>query len=383
MGRLSISHLNCNRSVNNSLFIQTYISDNLEDIHLISLNEPNISSRKIKGLEVCQCIFTDDSKPRAAVAVRGKDNKVTILPLLHLSDKDCVVIQVILSEGVKFYFISSYFCPGESRESFIISLNKLSGIIKTLRENNNMPVVLCSDTNSRSYEWGEPRDAKFDTFRGREFREFMIDNDLIFNRGFSEPTFTNSTGGTSYIDIIATTNDSIFTGSRCMLYGEPPSDHRFLILTLDENYENQDRLSLEKYKYKRFKFKVANSEDIWKEFCVNLTNNLKIIKNVNFERINNRRQADRAVYKLQYLLTATCTQTFKKVSTSVGGKEYYPVRYAKEALSKLRKIRSRWRKYSALKKHNLAALFKSGYVGFLKRFKAHYNKTLNENFRVL
>lgn len=174
---LLISHLNCGNSELGTGYLKDYQSAYEGDVHVISLNEPHIDRRNrvkdLKNFQVYNC--KTDGKPGAAIAIKGN---VSFLPAMQLCSADCMVGQVILPNGIKFYIISIYMRPQQS-VAIQDSLETLQKVLDALGHCRNMPVVICSDTNCRSHRFGESSDKTITDNRGELLYDFMIDNSIL------------------------------------------------------------------------------------------------------------------------------------------------------------------------------------------------------------
>lgn len=161
MFNLSLSHINMMHSSMGASFLDQFTSESNstnKQSFIVSLNEPPMRKDKITYMSNFSLYYkqTGSNKPRAAIATRGKGFKVLFLE--KISDSDVAVAQIILDNGIKFYFISLYLPPNGvdfNNDDLFYRLNYLSSFIFGELNRYDIPIVLCSDTNSRCVELGE------------------------------------------------------------------------------------------------------------------------------------------------------------------------------------------------------------------------------------
>ena len=104
----------------------------------------------------------------------------------------------------------------------------------------DLPVISCSDSNSHHYYWGSPP-HKTDK-RGEILLEYFDANDLMLNNIGKRPTFVNSSGHQTHIDLTVS-NDSAFDLITDWRVSDDysSSDHRYIKFNITVNNTKQPK----------------------------------------------------------------------------------------------------------------------------------------------
>lgn len=371
---INISHLNMQRSCKGADFLVGYCEQfSKETVFLTSLNEPPLSNngKKINGMETFELYFIEP-KPRAAIAVRGRN--VEVLFLKHLSSSDFAVIQVKVKDMIPFYMVSMYFQCDHDLE---IDLSFLESKILS-QINPNEPLVLCTDSNCRSPLWGDTN-GTYSHVRGNTLFEFFSEQNLIIKNSFSEATFASDDGKrSSVIDLIITNSHTMFELSSCVLNDQPsPVDHSHLILT-DVNLLNGDNLpncSLNSC------VRYNTRAETWDQFSNSLNKFKYLLDECNKMNLATKRGLDRAIHKLQKYIQKACDDSLPRVSRSKGRKDpYNDTKKSLEILEQANFLQKKWHQLSNVNTL-LANDYRIKYFDTLKQYHNERKSFLNKNFR--
>ena len=135
--------------------------------------------------------YKDEAMPKVAIYIRRNIN-TTILP--QASNSHCITCVVHL-ENAQNIVLSSGYCPPPDISS-LLRTDSLFSNLSTLQIQN---LLLCGDFNSHSSLWSNK--SKNDK-KGDELEILFYQNDLtVLNDVESPPTFENTRGGVSWIDL--------------------------------------------------------------------------------------------------------------------------------------------------------------------------------------
>ena len=133
-------------------------------------------------------------KPRAAILVhKGLEKQCNELTQFTTPDQIAIEIK---HENQTFIIASTYMDI-----TLDIPPAQTSPLIQYAQK-RNIPLITCSDTNSRHTLWGD----KICNSRGEQLLDFLNGVDLTWANKGSTPTFANSRGQESLIDITITNN---------------------------------------------------------------------------------------------------------------------------------------------------------------------------------
>ena len=168
--------------------------------------------------------YKEDAIPKTAIYIR-RSIKTTYMP--HVSNSHCVTCVVHL-DNAKNIVISTAYCPPPD----ISPLIRIDSLFKNLSSIQIQNLILCGDFNSHSSLWSNC--SKNDS-KGDELEMVFLQNDLtVLNDVDSPPTFANTRGGVSWIDISVAGNklsDSI--SSWQVSNTETLSFHKIITFTLE------------------------------------------------------------------------------------------------------------------------------------------------------
>ena len=136
-----------------------------------------------------------DVRPRAAIAIHNQLlDKGWELTQFTTSDQVAIKLRV---DGVETVIVSSYM---DGRPGMAAPPKDLTRVVEYAKHNGLLPIIIGSDTNCHHYVWGNPTNDR----RGDDLLDYMDCNGLSWaNRG-TTPTFVNSRGQSSIIDLTIT-----------------------------------------------------------------------------------------------------------------------------------------------------------------------------------
>lgn len=161
-----------------------------EGIDVAFIQEPYIVYNRMVGIPNRYRVFTSSvGKRRTATVVTN--NHIDALLVQEATDKDSVVVELIILDNLKFYTVNMYMDITENID------NGIQKISHTLQLANRSSILITMDSNSRSRTWYD----KLTNKRGKTLEEFIISNQLIIlNKGSEMKTFQRSRGS-SNIDL--------------------------------------------------------------------------------------------------------------------------------------------------------------------------------------
>lgn len=243
-----------------------------------------------------QSCYIPGKECRTAVLFKGP-GKFVVIFRKDISDHNCVITIVRLPGKTSFYFISLYLACSSS-SALQDQLDRLDNCLSLL--DNSLPIIICSDTNCRSAQWGDNY-GKFSMDRANRLTEFLTNNDLFIRNCFREAPFSNNSGtARSVIDMIITNDSPLVSNSKCYINTlESPTDHQHLLLTNldDSSYNSNENCNI------NTSIKYNNVTDDWTSFNDALTANLHILSG-NLNSICDHTSANRAVNKIAQIFKA-------------------------------------------------------------------------------
>lgn len=154
-----------------AVFIKNYCEISRDKIYLVSINEPTLKAGKLSDLEGFQSCYIPGKECRAAILFKGP-GKFDVIFRKDISDHNCVVTIVRIPGKTSFYFISLYLACSTS--TFLQDqLDRLDNCLSLL--DNSLPIVIFSDTNCRSAQWGD-NFGRFSMDRANRLTEFFFSN---------------------------------------------------------------------------------------------------------------------------------------------------------------------------------------------------------------
>ena len=197
--------------------LSSYLLDHNITSFICLLQEPYVFKGRVAGMPSSSIVFsvpgTKDNPTRAAIWA-SPDLNIVFNP--ELSDPDTATVTWVDANGV-LRQICSVYCD--------ILKDSINDTLKDAVSNANhlsRPNIIGLDTNAHSGLWGSEDENQ----RGREFEDFILQNDLLVANEGSEPTYHCATGK-SVIDVTLA-NDLSFPGIRNwrILDEDFASDHK-------------------------------------------------------------------------------------------------------------------------------------------------------------
>jgi len=160
-----------------------------------------------------------ESRPRAAIAIHNKLLEKG-WELTQFTTPDLIAMKLRLNKGD--IVVAS--CYMDGKPNMAIPPADLSPVVNYARK-HNLPLIVGSDTNAHHFAWGN----KYCDKRGDELLDYMYGNNLTWSNKGSTPTFVNSRGHNSIIDLTITNNKGcdLVRDWRVGL-DESSSDHRYI-----------------------------------------------------------------------------------------------------------------------------------------------------------
>ena len=157
------------------------------------------------------------TKPRAAIILHKQlANKCWELAQFTTTDQVAVKLKI---KGLEVILFSTYMCA--KNESPPPDVEK---VIKYTQK-HKLPLIMGTDSNSHHYLWGDKNTDK----RGEDLLDFLDTHNLGWENRGSTPTFVNTRGHNSIIDLTITNNSGSKLIKNWKISGEESnSDHRHL-----------------------------------------------------------------------------------------------------------------------------------------------------------
>ena len=211
------------------------------------------------------------SKTRAAILVH-KTLENNCWELQQFTTPDQITLKIRLDSRV--YLITSSYMDITKQ----IPPPDLTAVVN-YADKHKLPLIVGSDTNARHKLWGNGECNN----RGEELLNYISSNDLSWANKGTTPTFINSRGHNSIIDLTITNNLGCDEISGWNVSNSPSnSDHQYIMFDIQS-----------KTKSKPKQFRLTKNTD-WELFHEHLTENL----NTELTDINTTQDLDRACAKL-------------------------------------------------------------------------------------
>lgn len=169
-----------------------------EGVDIVAVQEPYVVAGRVRGFGLRTTLVhgRDDAGLGIGAAIVVLNPVVGVVLIDGLSDRNCVVAEVLCPGMGSFYLYSMYCRFYEPVDGY---LDRLRYISRGLRGHR---LVFCLDSNSKSVSWGN----SFTDDRGRAMEEQVEESALVlFNDVRQGPTFESyrglREGGSSYIDL--------------------------------------------------------------------------------------------------------------------------------------------------------------------------------------
>jgi ribonuclease HI len=220
-----------------------------------------------------------DKKPRAAIAIHNRLLEKG-WELTQFTTPDLVAMKLRLDKG-EIVVVSCYM---DGRPEMAVPPNDLRPVVDFART-NNLPLVIGSDTNAHHFAWGN----RYSDSRGDDLLEYMDGNNLSWSNRGTTPTFVNSRGHNSIIDLTIT-NDK---GSDLVCnwkvgLDESSSDHRYIRFNIGTEQTTKKKIRLTK-----------NTD--WGKLDEILTHSEKL-RNLTHRNLETRKDLDKAATELNNIL---------------------------------------------------------------------------------
>lgn len=311
MDKLNLFHLNVRKSHTPCKSIRQDLS-NFRNV-ILGLNEPRFSlkTQNITDMDIFDkvfCFTKQGVRSRAALCMKGDKLNGTLLS--QFSCPDICTVDVNYN-GNHLIIISAYLPPDENYNSRLDLLNETTQKLRNL----NKPVIVITDSNSRSTMWNDILTNE----RGKLFEDFILNNELLICNDNDVNTFV-STQGSSTIDLVLCNvramelNPFVYVDQQY----DSLSDHKRINIELNfgtnELNEFCQILTENPYFARTFAGKTSTrkfviKENLWPIFDENLKKFNYILDSTNFN-VDNEVDADYALDKLNDFLDKVCYCTF-------------------------------------------------------------------------
>lgn len=167
-------------------------------VDLLAVQEPHTVAGRVCGFGLRTVLVhgRDEGGLGIGAAIVVLNPVVGVMLIDGLSDRNCVVVEVLCPGMESFYLCSMYCKFSDPLDGY---LDRLRTISRGLRGHR---LVFCMDSNAKSVAWGN----SFTDDRGRDLEEQLEESALVvLNDVRQGPTFESyrglREGGSSYIDL--------------------------------------------------------------------------------------------------------------------------------------------------------------------------------------
>ena len=223
-----------------------------------------------------------DDRPRAAIVIHNQLlDRGWELPQFTTSDQVAIKLKL---DGGEIVVVSSYM---DGKPGMAAPPGELIPVVEYAKQ-HNLPIIIGSDTNCHHFVWGDNTTDQ----RGNDLLDYMDRNGLMWSNRGTVPTFVNSRGQSSIIDLTMTNEkgDDLVRNWRVGL-DESNSDHRYIrfsIATKQPKETKQIRLT-----------KNTNWDEL--DEILEHSQDLRQLNRIN---INNTTELDQAANELNSILTS-------------------------------------------------------------------------------
>ena len=231
-----------------------------------------------------------DIRPRAAILVhKNLADRCWELPQFTTHDQVAIRIK---HDHKELVMVSTYMDGNKP-----VPPKELTLIVDYAKR-HRLPLVIGSDTNSHHVQWGN----KGSNSRGENLLDFLDSHELQWTNKGSSPTFLNSRGQNSIIDLTITNEDGKNLVQNWHVSSKhSDSDHRYIFYDIASQTKTQPK-----------QIRLARNTD-WNIFNENLANN-QILEELNREEIQDGQDLDKATENLNQILVqafeAACPITY-------------------------------------------------------------------------
>ena len=178
-----------------------------------------------------------DKRPRAAIAIHNRLLEKG-WELTQFTTPDLVAMKLRLDRG-EIVVVSCYM---DGRPEMAVPPSDLRPVVD-FAKHNNLPLVIGSDTNAHHFTWGN----RYSDSRGEDLLEYMHGNNLSWSNRGTTPTFVNSRGHNSIIDLTITNDkgSDIVCNWKVGL-DESSSDHRYIRFNIATEQTTKKKIRLTK-----------------------------------------------------------------------------------------------------------------------------------------
>ena len=178
-----------------------------------------------------------DTKPRAAIAIHNKLLEKG-WELTQFTTPDLVAMKLRLTKG-EIVVVSCYM---DGKPGMAVPPVDMGPVVDYARQ-HGLPLVIGSDTNAHHFAWGN----RYNDNRGEDLLEYMHGNNLAWANKGSTPTFVNSRGHNSIIDLTITNNKgSDLVCNWRVGMDESNSDHRYIRFSIAAEQDPKRKVRLTK-----------------------------------------------------------------------------------------------------------------------------------------
>ena len=206
-------------------------------------------------------IFAGKTSPRAAIAIT---RRINAWELNEYTDGDMVTVSVKL-DGKEWIVCSLYL------DIKMYAEKELFSKLITHANNNSIPLIVGSDSNSHSTAWGSDTENE----RGRILEDLLNRNNLFVINDGDIPTFVTSRAK-SVIDITIINEPALSTNTtikewRVDTEKNSMSDHRYIRYTVGsyapekESYRNYKRMNWESFEKALSRNEIPDNHDLDKQ----------------------------------------------------------------------------------------------------------------------
>lgn len=199
--------------------------------------------------------FCKDKIPRAAILLPIELGKKSFI-MGNFSNKDIITVKSNIKSNKGVLFTSIYMALENNVQQIEISTLAKFKELTLYADNNNIPLIMGSDTNGHSVLWNSYKETE----RGRILCNLINDLDLNIENTGSAPTFVNTRGFSSRIDVTLTNKHAKNIISEWKVHEETSlSDHKMISFKADlGNNNTYYRRFYEKANWNTFQTKVQS-----------------------------------------------------------------------------------------------------------------------------
>ena len=199
--------------------------------------------------------FCKDKTPRAAILLPIELGKKSFI-MGNFSNRDIITVKSNIKSNKGVLFTSIYMALENNVHQIEISTLTRFKELTQFADKNNIPLIMGSDTNGHSVLWNSYKETE----RGRILCNLINDLDLNIENTGNAPTFVNTRGFSSRIDITLTNKHARNIISEWKVHEEISlSDHKMISFKADlGNNNTYYRRFYENANWSTFKTKVES-----------------------------------------------------------------------------------------------------------------------------